>query len=90
MDITSESIAKASNDELAQMLKELDSRSDWEYEHDKTAYGTTLSYIKQIGTKLDSLGGEETMRNVLQEAGALGCNTRFIEREWNGIGSWWG
>ena len=90
MDINGESIANASNDELAQMLKELDSRSDWEYEHDKTAYATTLRYIKQIGTKLDSLGGEETMRNVQQQAGALGCNTRFIEREWNGIGSWWG
>lgn len=90
MDITSEAIAKASNEELAQMLKELDSRSDWEYEHDKEAYNTTLRYLKAIGEKLNADGGEDLMIQVLQDAGALGCNTRFIEREWNGIGSWWG
>lgn len=90
MDINNESIANASNEELAQMLAELDRNSDWQFENDKEAYNTTLQYIKAIGEKLNSEGEEDLMRKVLQSAGSLGCNTRFIEREWNGIGSWWG
>lgn len=90
MDITPESIASASENDLAQMLAELDRNSDWQYENDKEAYNATLKHIKAIGEKLNSDGGEDLMRKVLQSAGSLGCNTRFIEREWNGIGSWWG
>ena len=88
--MTSESIASASQDELTQMLSELDRRSDWEYENDKDAYNATLKFIKEIGEKLNSDGGEELMKQVLEKAGSMGCNTRFVEREWNGIGSWWG
>ena len=90
MEIDQQSISKAGHDELAQMITELDSRSNVEYENDKEAYQKTLKLIHQIGEKLDSEGGEGLMRQVLAQAGSLGCNTRFIEREWSGIGSWWG
>jgi hypothetical protein len=90
MEITYQSIDETNHDELAQILAELDRRSNSEYETDKVAYAKTMEFIKKIGNKLDSEGGEDLMRQVLTMAGSLGCNTRFIEREWNGIGSWWG
>jgi hypothetical protein len=46
--------------------------------------------IKEIGRKLDSDGSEDLMKEVLIHAGSLGCNTRFVEREWDGIDTWWG
>ncbi len=90
MEISYQTIGEANHDELAQMLVELDRQSNTEYETDKAAYAKTMEYIKKIGRKLDSEGGEDLMRQVLTMAGTFGCNTRFIEREWNGIGSWWG
>ena len=77
-------------DELAQLLHTLDKRSDREYASDKEAYGKTCGLIKEVGKQLDRKGGEELMKQVLTQAGSLGCNTRFIEGEWNGIGTWLG
>jgi len=90
MDINSSFIRSASNDELARMLSVLDKRSDREYSSDKTAYSNTCGLIKEIGRKLNRDGGEELMKQVLVRAGSFGCNTRFVEREWNGIGTWLG
>ena len=90
MEITIQTIGAANHDDLARMLVELDRRSDAEYETDKEAYQRTIKYIHDIGKKLDSEGGMDLMTSVLTTAGSIGCNTRFIEREWNGIGSWWG
>jgi len=90
MEITSATIRNASNEELAQMISALDKRSDIEYSSDKAAYSNTCSLIREIGRKLDREGGEELMKQVLVRAGAYGCNTRFVEREWNGIGTWLG
>jgi TusA-related sulfurtransferase len=75
---------------LARMLYTLDMQSDRQYDSDKEAYGRTCDLIKEVGRQLDQKGGEELMKQVLVRAGSLGCNTRFIEREWSGIGSWWG
>jgi HEAT repeat protein len=77
-------------EELAKMLIVLDKRSNREYESDKDAYEITLELIKYIGEKLNRKGGEELMRQVLIQAGSFGCGTRFIEREWDGIGTWRG
>jgi tetratricopeptide (TPR) repeat protein len=88
--ISNESIRNASEGELASMLCKLDRRSSQEYNSDKSAYSTTCELIKEIGRKLDSDGGEELMRNVLVRAGRMGCNTRFVEGEWDRIGTWMG
>lgn len=48
------------------------------------------SEIRRIGRALDEKGGEDLMKEVLSRAGEVGCNIRFVEREWNGIGTWWG
>jgi hypothetical protein len=48
------------------------------------------SEIRRVGRALDEKGGEDLMKEVLSHAGELGCNIRFVEREWNGIGTWWG
>lgn len=48
------------------------------------------SEIRRVGRALDEKGGEDLMKEVLSRAGELGCNMRFVEREWNGIGTWWG
>jgi hypothetical protein len=90
MDINSASIRNASTEELARMLSALDKRSDREYSSDKASYSNTCSLIKEIGRKLNRDGSEELMKQVLVRAGSLGCNTRFVEREWNGIGTWLG
>lgn len=78
-------------EELAKMLAVLYKRSNQEYESDdKVAYEITLGLIKYIGEKLNLKEGEELMRQVLTQAGSFGCNARFIEREWSGIGTWRG
>lgn len=77
-------------EELARILYTLDKQSDWQYDSEKEAYGKTCDLIKEVGKELDRKGGEELMKQVLVRAGSLGCNTRFIEREWSGIGTWWG
>lgn len=77
-------------EELAKLLANLDKQSNKEYETDTNAYQTTLGLIKYIGEKLNDEGGEELMRQVLTESRSFGCNTRFVEREWNRIGSWLG
>jgi hypothetical protein len=89
-DIRIESIRNARESELAGMLCSLDRRSGQEYISDKAAFSATCELIKEIGRKLDSQGGEELMKKVLVRAGALGCNTRFIEGEWDRIGTWMG
>jgi hypothetical protein len=48
------------------------------------------SEIRRVGRALDEKGGEDLMKEVLSRAGEMGCNIRFVEREWNGIGTWWG
>ncbi len=88
--ICSKSIRGANDGELASMLCKLDKRSSQEYNSDKTAYLATCELIKEIGRKLDDQGGEELMKKVLVRAGAIGCNTRFIEGEWDRIGTWMG
>jgi HEAT repeat protein len=78
-------------EELAKMLSVLYKQSNQEYESDnKDAHEITLGLIKYIGEKLNLKGGEGLMRQVLIQAGSFGCNTRFIEREWSGIGAWRG
>lgn len=77
-------------EELAKLLAKLDKQSSKEYETDKNAYETTLKLIKYLGEKLNDEGGEELMRQVLALSGSFGCNTRFVDREWTGIGSWFG
>jgi HEAT repeat protein len=78
-------------EELAKMLAILYKQSNQQYESDdKQAYEATLGLIKDIGKKLNLKGEEGLMRQVLIKAGSLGCNTRFVEREWSGIGTWRG
>lgn len=77
-------------EEMARILSTLDKRSNREYASDKKAYGKTCDLIKEVGKQLDRKGGEELMKQVLVRAGSLGCNTRFIEGEWDGIGTWLG
>ena len=90
IEISSAVIRGADKAELAKMITLLDKRSDREYNSDKTAYSDTCDLIKEIGRKLNRDGGEDLMKEVLTRAGTLGCNTRFVEREWNGIGTWLG
>jgi len=75
---------------MARILYTLDKRSDGEYSSDKEAYYQTCKLIKEVGKTLDRKGGEDLMKEVLTRAGSLGSNTRFIEREWDGIGTWLG
>jgi len=77
-------------EEIAKLLVDLDRKSNKEYNVNPEAYKITLKSIKHIGSKLDQEGGMQLMIRVLTQAGQYGCNTRFIEREWNGIGSWRG
>lgn len=82
---------RSGNDEqMAKLLFLLDRQSDREYSADQAVSSRTNSLIKYIGDILNRNGGEDRMRAVLMRAGQMGCNTRFIEREWNGIGTWWG
>jgi hypothetical protein len=90
MEITKELIQKTSDEDMIDYLLDLDKRSDLEYQNNKIAYQRTLELIKDIGLELYSRGGEKLMRNILLIAGSEGCNINFIEREWNGIGSWQG
>jgi hypothetical protein len=75
---------------MARILYTLDKRSDVEYASDKGAYDETCRLIKDVGKTLERKGGEDLMKQVLTRAGSLGSNTRFIEKEWNGIGTWLG
>ena len=77
-------------EELARMLVTLDKRSDREYASDQDAYKKTCGLIKDLGKELDRRGGEDLMKQVLTRAGSFGCNMRFIEGEWDGIGTWLG
>ena len=90
MEINSETIKQTSDEDLIDMLLELDRRSDQEYENNKIAYQKTRDLLKEIGEELYRRGGEKLMRNILLIAGSEGCNMDFVEREWNGIGSWQG
>jgi hypothetical protein len=77
-------------EEMARILYTLDKRSDVEYASDRGAYDKTCRLIKDVGKTLERKGGEDLMKQVLTRAGSLGSNTRFIEKEWNGIGTWLG
>ena len=78
-------------EEIAKILVSLDRKSNQEYNSsDKTSYERTLESIRTTGSKIYQEGGEKLMRQVLLQAGAYGCNMRFVEREWDGIGSWRG
>ena len=81
---------KGDYEELARMLVTLDKRSDREYGSDQDAYKKTCGLIKDLGKELDRRGGEDLMKQVLTRAGSFGCNMRFVEGEWNGIGTWLG
>ena len=90
MEINSDLIKETSDEDLIDFMLELDSRSDQEYQNDKSAYEQTRELVKEIGRELDRRGGEKLMRNVLMIAGAEGLNEEFFDREWSGIGSWLG
>lgn len=77
-------------DRLTRMLYKLDRRTDREYVEDRAAFDHTCGLIQQIGEGLHRHGGEDLMKQVLTRAGSMGANTRFVERLWNGIGSWMG
>lgn len=88
--IISNTCQKENYEEMARILYTLDKRSDGEYSSDKEAYYKTCKLIKDVGKTLNRKGGEDLMKEVLTRAGSLGSNTRFIEKEWNGIGTWLG
>jgi hypothetical protein len=71
------SMANANYEAVAKYLVTLEKQSD-------------TSEIRLVGWVLDEKGGEDLMKEVLTRAGEMGCNIRFVEREWNGIGTWWG
>lgn len=77
-------------EQMAQILCKLDQQSDDEYSANNAVSNRTISLIKYVGDILNRNGGEELMKDVLMRAGRMGCNTRFIEREWDGIGTWVG
>jgi hypothetical protein len=83
-------IANQDYEAVARALVSLDKQSDIDYATDQENYKLTCWQIKGIGRALNEQGGEDLMRQVLNRAGELGCNTRFVEHEWNGIGTWWG
>ncbi|KAF0225790.1 MAG: HEAT repeat-containing PBS lyase [Erysipelotrichaceae bacterium] len=89
-DIISNYAEFAMIEEIAKLLVDVDRKSNKEYNVNPEAYKTTLKSIKHIGTKLNHVGGMQLMIKVLTQAGQYGCNTRFVEREWDGIGSWRG
>ena len=88
--VISNTCRKENYEEMARILYTLDKRSDGEYSSDKDAYKKTCDLIKEVGKTLNRKGGEDLMKQVLSRAGSLGSNTRFIEGEWNGIGTWLG
>ena len=88
--VISNTCRKENYEEMARILHTLDKRSDVEYSSDKDAYKKTCDLIKEVGKTLNRKGGEDLMKQVLTQAGSLGSNTRFIEGEWNGIGTWLG
>lgn len=44
--------------------------------------------LTEIGVQLYTEGGETRMRAALDRAHGLGLRGQYIERHWNGIGSW--
>lgn len=88
--VISSACRKENCEEAARILYTLDKRSDQEYSSDKDAYYETCKLIKEVGKQLNRKGGEGLMKQVLTQEGSLGGNTHFIEKEWNGIGTWAG
>ena len=73
--------------QLDRQLNELDAQGKSTGDPEWTRCDDRLT---EIGEQLDADGGEDKMREALTLAYEKGLTGSYVDRHWNGIGSWMG